>query len=399
MSTPEVHVAYSVQRVPSSGFSTPQISRVVPKYYEYAPDNCAALIPVSLWEAVTGEKYKLDIHVGHNTTNFFTTQMNDKRKYAILAKDRQSCRKLQDDLHYGTNEFRQTVLNSIIPFLEELICDPAANFVVQKLLEYASREHKVAFLQAFKQDPYEIANHPCGSRVMQKFIECADADLIDFLYLSVRSSLLQLCYSLHGNRIVQQFIDYLPSRVTEIIDKITPQAIQLVGDNCGCRVVQHLFQPFDQKKLAPLISEVIKAAPDLTINQYGNYVIQNIIDDGSDEQISALIKSFQGYFFSFSMHKFASNVIERCIIRADETQRNFIFTDIIGSDGKYDLNRIHDLICDKFGNYVIQRILEFGSATQQQAIFEAVSIHFNELVNSGYSKHVITKLRTLGFII
>lgn len=397
MTTQEVFMDSYISQSISNAYSSPPLYRPYVKPHDFVQKNLYSLIPGNLWEAATGEKVKIDQIITQNAISVLSANQEDPRRYVNMAKDRQNCRKLQDDLQFGTDKFRNIVLNSLIPYLGELYCDPSANFVVQKLLDYATREQKISFLNAFKKDPFEIANHPCGSRVMQKFIECADTDLVDELYVFLSSSILDLCQSLHGNRIVQQFIDILPNRVPEIIKCIMPYTISLVADNCGCRVVQHLFQPFDQNKLAPLISEVIKAAPQLTANQYGNYVIQNIIDDGNEEQVAELIKSYKGYYYSFSIHKFASNVIERCIRRANQALREFIFADIIGVEENYNYDRIYSLITDKFGNYVIQRILEFGSDSQINAIYDVVDKNYDELQDVGYAKHVITKLKALGF--
>jgi ectoine hydroxylase-related dioxygenase (phytanoyl-CoA dioxygenase family) len=108
----------------------------------------------------------------------------------------------------------------------------------------------------------------------------------------------------------------------------------------------------------------MQCAADLAMNQYGNYVVQNILETGPDEDVTRLIRRFVGRFYQFSMHKFASNVIEKCIRRASDVERQGIFTEIIGISGKWETGRIVRMSSDQFGNYVIQRIIEFGNEKQ-----------------------------------
>ena len=122
----------------------------------------------------------------------------------------------------------------------------------------------------------------------------------------------------------------------------------------------------------------------------------NILEAGKKEHVSALINAFSGHFYEFSIHKFASNVIEKCIRGASDTERYKIFAEIIGDENNYETDRILGMISDQFGNYVIQRIIEYGSEDQQNAIYEVVYDNYDSL-NGNFAKHVITKLGKIGF--
>jgi hypothetical protein len=138
-------------------------------------------------------------------------------------------------------------------------------------------------------------------------------------------------------------------------------------------------------------------AGDLAMNQYGNYVVQNILEAGPDDDVTRLIRAFAGRFYQFSMHKFASNVIEKCIRRASTAQRQAIFGEIIGAQGRWETQRIMRMASDQFGNYVVQRIIEFGSDLQQTAIYDVVYQNYDELVEEQYARHVISRLEDQGF--
>jgi hypothetical protein len=215
--------------------------------------------------------------------------------------------------------------------------------------------------------------------------------------LVLKPSLIPLCYSTNGNHIVQRFIEMLPARLPEIVASLEPQVAPLVVDNCGCRVIQKLFEQSDIADLRPLVDQVMRFAGDLSGNQYGNYVVQNILESGPDDDVTRLISAFTDRFHQLSMHKFASNVIEKCIRRASEAQRQAIFAEIIGSPGHWETARILMMVADQFGNYVIQRIIEFGSDVQQTAIYHVVYQNYDDLAEEGYARHVISRLEDQGF--
>ena len=172
---------------------------------------------------------------------------------------------------------------------------------------------------------------------------------------------------------------------------------RLAMDPCGCRVVQRLFEVCRYADLAPVVGEVLEAAVELAVNQYGNYVIQNILEEGPDEDVAALLRRFEGQFYRFATHKFASNVLERCIRRATAAQREHIFEEVIGKAGRIEDRRIVLLAGDQFGNYVLQRVFEIGSQRQISAIFGVVTDHHDDLTKRPHARHVIARLEEMGY--
>ena len=51
----------------------------------------------------------------------------------------------------------------------------------------------------------------------------------------------------------------------------------------------------------------------LILDQYGNYVIQHILENGTQEEKEPILEIVLGSVVQFSKHKFASNVIENVL--------------------------------------------------------------------------------------
>jgi hypothetical protein len=125
--------------------------------------------------------------------------------------------------------------------------------------------------------------------------------------------------------------------------------------------------------------------------------VQHILEGSQYEHVSALIGAFRGHFYEFSIHKFASNVIEKCIRGAIRPEQIAIFTEIIGGPDEYEEERIARMVADQFGNYVVQRIIEHGTEGQQNAIYEVVYDRYDRLIGIAYAGYVISKLAAIGF--
>ena len=372
-----------------------------PRYmYDADSDQPVNLITSDLWAAITGESATPDTvyHIQEVSMNLGRPPTSKlARQYTRMARDKQECRVLQQELQDGTPEQRALIFNALFSQFHELISDASANYVIQKLCEVATPEQQNQMAKYFLQTATTVVEHPNGCRVLQKFIETTDVANIDALFCALEGNLIDLCRSLNGNHIVQRFIELLPNRIDEIITILRPQVVELGVDNCGCRVVQKLFDQISIDRLRPLVEEVLTRATTLAKNQYGNYVVQSILKSGERRYVSELIRSFTGHFYEFSVHKFASNVIEKCIRGATPEQREQIFEEVIGDGTGYKSDKILQLIKDQFGNYVIQRIIEFGTEDQQNAIYNVVCEAYDELITVNYAKHVISRLEKLNY--
>lgn len=413
------------------------------------------LISSDLWEAITGEhlspisicqilSYYLPLtatHPNQNGANFSSTDNNMNNannfhynnrnssfetgngqslqgiQYVVMSKDRLGSRNLQQQLEEGNKEERSIIFDALYPSFTDLVSDQAANFVIQKLCEVTTPEQHEKMLQFFLSHIESVVDQPNSCRVLQRFIECNSSGTeaisnVEKIFDAVKKApgLLNLCFSQNGNHIVQRFIELLPDRTNEVIRCIIPHLVDLAGDNCGCRVVQRLFERYSVDILAPLVDEVLKHSASLATNQYGNYVVQNILEAKRPEHISRLISNFKGHFYNFSMHKFASNVVEKVIRAADGYEQQIIFNEILGgneddnsynhgksSNKRYKEDRILNMIMDQFGNYVMQRIIEFGSESQQNTIANVVYNNYDSLITINFAKHVISKLEEIGF--
>ena len=370
--------------------------------YRFSESSRVHLISTDLWEAITGERLTpariCDIvNISVPMDSPMATPNQQSFHCVLMARDRNGSRILQRKLEEGSQEERNLIFNGLEPELKALISDPCANFVIQKMCDVLDKRQQQVLLRTLLSDVQGIVEHQHGCRVLQKFIETTSSENIDEIYQGLKGVFLKTCVSPNGNHIVQRFIDFLPLRVGEIVSIVKPHLMELAFDNCGCRVVQRLFDKYDVDTLSSLVDDVVVKAVDLSKNQYGNYVVQKVLESGKGALVTKIVERLRGNYFEFSMHKFASNVMEKCIRNASPSEQMMIFTEIIGTEGNWETDRILQMSVDQFGNYVVQRIMKHGNKEQRDAIADAVYDNYDDLVCCQYAKHVIGQLKNLGY--
>ena len=63
-------------------------------------------------------------------------------------------------------------------------------------------------------------------------------------------------------------------------------------------------------------------------DQYGNYVIQHILNRGKMEDRQMILRAVMGRIVTLSQHKFASNVIEKCVTTSNRTERAALIEEV-----------------------------------------------------------------------
>jgi pumilio RNA-binding family len=62
---------------------------------------------------------------------------------------------------------------------------------------------------------------------------------------------------------------------------------------------------------------------------YGNYVISHVLEHGKYSDKEFVINKMKRKVVNLSIHKFGSNVIEKCLIHSDKRQRDDLITEIL----------------------------------------------------------------------
>ena len=116
------------------------------------------------------------------------------------------------------------------------------------------------------------------------------------------------------------------------------------------------------KKLKKIIYD---NALNLIVHQYGNYVIQVIVENWDDNDLEDIINIYKDKYIYLSKQKYSSNVIERII---EKNQKNLeYFINEICID-----NNLSEVMRNNYGNYVVQKAVKLSSGKNQERLIKDI---------------------------
>jgi transcriptional regulator of NAD metabolism len=153
--------------------------------------------------------------------------------------------------------------------------------------------------------------------------------------------------------------------------------------------------PKDEEK-QKLSKEINKIIIDLCQDQYGNYVIQHILETRKGQKCEEIFKALENKVYEMSIHKYASNVIERCLHFGSKEEKDRLIDEVILKGDKMH-NSLISLVKDKFGNYVVQKMIEYSDKDKKDEIVKKILSSEILRKKDGYTKHVLSYIENLGY--
>jgi pumilio RNA-binding family len=173
--------------------------------------------------------------------------------------------------------------------------DQFANHVVQKCVECLPSKDIHSILRSFYGRAKALSTHPFGCHVIQVF---------------ARSHCTYPCV------VVVQFVS-----VSSDSSKLD-ESHQKVLARCKDHEIYHA-----------LTAEIMENVNKLAADRFGNYVVQQLVEHGGGAMRSAMVRRFAGRVVGMSYHKFASNVVEKCLAFGSQEDRRLIADEIVAGGG------------------------------------------------------------------
>jgi len=256
----------------------------------------------------------------------------------------------------------------------------------------------------------QLSNSNFGCRVVQKLLEVASVEQQQEIVRILRSEYCVAVLIEHPNahHVIQKVVQVLPvEQLGFVLECFHGQARQLSKHKFASRVLLRIIETTSHSQLQRLVDEVLPHSAELARDQYGNFVVQHVLQHGLDADRSTIVKALGGHFTQMSMEKFASNTVEKCLKLATPAERESIISEILegesftmGSalgDGEeaqalrtVAVSPLVAIMVHPYGNYVVQRMLEYGNDEQKQLITARVNEFGPTALQSGkFSKHTL----------
>jgi len=155
-----------------------------------------------------------------------------------------------------------------------------------------------------------------------------------------------------------------------IIDNFYDLAINING-LCVCK--KAIIHSNNLDNLESLREKVFQNALALIQNSYGNYVIQTAYENWSSDFCQPISSMFYGKFYTLSLQKFSSNVIEKCLETCNPEVVSVFINEITS------FNRISEMIKSSYGNYVIQKALRVARGEERERFVHLIKKNMQKM--------------------
>ncbi|KAH9609757.1 hypothetical protein KSS87_012747, partial [Heliosperma pusillum] len=373
------------------------------------------------------EPWRMDSSCGSSLLEEFKSNKTKCFELAEIANhvvefsaDQYGSRFIQQKLETATVDEINMVFEEINPHALSLMTDVFGNYVIQKFFEHGLDHQRRELASKLDNRVLNLSLQMYGCRVIQKAIEVVDVDQKISMVHELDGHIMRCVRDQNGNHVIQKCIECVPEEYIQfIVETFFDQVVTLSTHPYGCRVIQrvleHCKDPITQSKV---MDEVLGSVSMLAQDQYGNYVIQHVLEHGEPHERTAIIKELAGRIVIMSQQKFASNVVEKCLSFGDVEEREILVNEMLGSTDENEPLQVYSsvnlpfmvdffqscftwlnqaMMKDQFANYVVQKVLEICSDEKREYILSRIKVHLNTLKKYTYGKHIVARVEKLVF--
>merc|ERR1719419_1180540 len=272
-----------------------------------------------------------------STEQLWRTFNHLKRDFVTISQDVYGNYIAQKFLELGSDELRSAVLETLLPNIPSLSVQLYGCRVVQKLLECGAWEHKSVVAKQFKGSimtfvydqngnhviqrlierlnakeigfvvdeisgyTYSLAMHPYGSRVIQRLLTKFCRKKVQPLLNEIKQHTIALSKNQYGNWIIQWIIKHCVLERREVVVQLIGHVAELSKEKFASNVVEQVFKRSSRAHISALAEELLEddasqtercsTLVTLVNDQFGNYVIQTLLDSSSGEFRQRLLAS------------------------------------------------------------------------------------------------------------
>lgn len=312
-----------------------------------------------------------------------------------FSVDQHGSRFIQQKLENCSIEDKASVFQEVLPHASKLMTDVFGNYVIQKFFEYGTPDQRRDLAKALAGQILPLSMQMYGCRVIQKALDVIEVDQKIELVRELDGHVMKCVRDQNGNHVIQKCIECVPSeRIGFIISAFRGQVASLSMHPYGCRVIQRVLEHCtDELQSQFIVDEILESVCTLAQDQYGNYVTQHVLERGKTQERSQIIKNLAGQVIKMSQHKFASNVVEKCLEYGDPASRELLIAEVIGQNEGND--NLLVMMKDQYANYVVQKILEKCTDNQRDLLLGRIRVHLNALKKYTYGKHIVARFEQM----
>ncbi len=317
------------------------------------------------------------------TKNNYNSQKNSNiRLNNIPFLSKMDIKYLSPTYQFTLNEI-DSILQKLKGHFFQLMTGKNSNYFISNIIINATKKQKLIILSEIYPQIDTLSISEYGSHPLQNLIEKAsskDEIIMIINAITAKNKFIEIAKDVNGTYVIQKIISYFNENFrTKVNQIILNNIVELCNDMFGvCVIKKFINNCQNQECIYFLLVTFINNFVNISENQFGNYAIQIFIDKIAlnEKMLSVLEQHIFLNFLRLSVHRFGSRVIENYIEKLRKKKKRKILSIL------WDKGYIFQLIINKYGKYVISKLLYgFNSENRKNLLNAFSSIKNNNEIN------------------
>jgi len=303
---------------------------------------------------------------------------------------------LQHQIINANDADRYEILEQILEKLVTICNENYGNYAVQCFFMLSNPKIERKILLGLKGSICLIAMNHYGCRVLQKAIPALNDELLQIVIDALAPNTYMLALHNFGCHVLQRAIERGTGKVVRVLllnigGRGLSRLVALAKNSFGCRIIQRMLEkavPDDRETIIQAIMGSPRDLLALCMDEFGNYVIQHIVEHYHAEYSMALMEVLDGRLLKMAKNKFCSNVLEVLYKRGGKDVEDRLIA-------KVDAHFLKECLNDRFANYLVQTMLMEGELENRVKIRVLLKT-IPDLKDLKFGKFVIYRLCRLN---
>eukprot|EP00429_Kryptoperidinium_foliaceum_P018854 CAMPEP_0176046316 /NCGR_PEP_ID=MMETSP0120_2-20121206/22997_1 /TAXON_ID=160619 /ORGANISM="Kryptoperidinium foliaceum, Strain CCMP 1326" /LENGTH=577 /DNA_ID=CAMNT_0017379727 /DNA_START=62 /DNA_END=1792 /DNA_ORIENTATION=+ len=221
---------------------------------------------------------------------------------------------------------------------------------------------------------------------------------VEALVGQLRGHVLEAIQHPHANHVIKQVLDMMPSEYAAFVaDELVGSGVWAAKHKFGCRAILRLVQhassdSWESASAKEVLSEVLQEADELCRDEFGKFVLEEIIERGLPEQRQLALSALRARLARNARHEHASFLIQRALRSIGSGREDG--TSEMADELLASRDAAQSLARNQFGRYVLRDLAR--SAKHARRARDLLTPLTGELQGSKQGKKLLMDLSTEG---
>lgn len=197
-----------------------------------------------------------------------------------------------------------------------------------------------------------------------------------------------LAYHAKGNYVLGAIMNIMKDKMEEfIVSELIGNLRGLARDQYGiCLLNKAIVLCKDEDLKAQVVDILTQDLLKIVQNPYGNYAVSTVVDSWDEATVEPIMDKLKEHFAQLAIQKFSSNVIEKCVERADEAEMRTFFQVLLQD------SVLKSMIKNSSSFFVVQKVFH---KLQSQEDKETLKAHLEKNMTHVSDKSIRARCQSL----